>query len=117
MIQHVPSIKNKQTQTVFGTQVVHATTQPIETILPVHKRPSLRVIPTMTFQSDKFFWHVLKHFFGILSGISCDTFSRISSDILSGVSSDILSGVSSDILSGVSSDILAFYLAYLLTRS
>ena len=73
----------------------------------------------------------MKHYFGILSGISADdlhdtflayllTFfldlSGISSDTLSGVSSDILAGVSSDILAGISSDILSdFFLASLLT--
>ena len=59
--------------------------------------------------------HELKHYFGILSGISCDIhsgiLSRISADILFGISSGIISGISSvissDILSGISFDILS----------
>ena len=59
------------------------------------------------FQSDGFFWHVLKHYLSTLSSISSD----ILSDIVSGISSDILSGILSDIhsgtLYGTSSDILS----------
>ena len=84
--------------------------------------------PTMTNISIwPLFWHVLKRFVGVRSGICSDTlygtfsgifFDMLSSDILSGISFGILSDI---LLSGIFSAylltfFLAFHLAYLLTR-
>ena len=71
----------------------------------LNKTAFLRVIPTMTFQSDKFSGMYRTHSLA---------FFLASSDIHSGISSDMLSGLSPDSLSAMAY-LLTFFLAYLLT--